>query len=213
MTYTHKPVIPLTPHTHHSGNTAPKSLRESRSGVFVKDLVSVVVPSTERAIQVLQSGLRARHIACTAMNHKSSRAHAVFTLHLQATGSGMFGTKLRRDAVLNLVRRHTPHDQVELAPHRCRTHAPHTRLIWRARRGSETLEPQACGSRRQLPSTSHYQHWVRQTTRKSCVSSADTPPPSPAQATSSKLWPVARVRAPSLKAATSTTATPSSRSC
>jgi len=81
----------------------PKSLRESRQGVFVAGLVKKEVNDAHTAMKVVQDGLKSRHVACTRMNHQSSRAHAVFTLEIEGCRKGMFGDTLKRHGVLNLI--------------------------------------------------------------------------------------------------------------
>jgi len=64
-------------------NAPPKSLRESKTGVFVEGLVKKDVADAHTAMEVVTNGLKSRRVACTRMNHQSSRAHAVFTLHVE----------------------------------------------------------------------------------------------------------------------------------
>ena len=62
----------------------PLRLREDTThGVYVANVTLVELTSTDQALRALGGGLAARTVGSTAMNGKSSRSHAVFTLHIE----------------------------------------------------------------------------------------------------------------------------------
>lgn len=79
------------------------SIRESASrGQYVEGLTEAPITSVAQAQALLRAGAKARRVAATAMNHESSRSHAVFTLAFESaertttpagagSGGGRFG--------------------------------------------------------------------------------------------------------------------------
>lgn len=68
------------------GTRPPLRLREDTThGVYVTNATLVDLTSTDQALRALGAGLAARTVGSTAMNGKSSRSHAVFTLHIEQT--------------------------------------------------------------------------------------------------------------------------------
>lgn len=61
------------------------SIRESASrGQYVEGLTEAPITSVAQAQALLRAGAKARRVAATAMNHESSRSHAVFTLSFES---------------------------------------------------------------------------------------------------------------------------------
>ena len=78
-----------------NSTTKQLSLRQHpHHGVFVQDLAQLVVRSDAELQPLVAHGNRARHIAATGMNERSSRAHTVLSLRIeqqQATGGADHG--------------------------------------------------------------------------------------------------------------------------
>ena len=55
-----------------------------KRGVFVEGLAEEVLLSKERGVEVLNRGIRTRHVGETLMNRESSRSHAIFSLSIQS---------------------------------------------------------------------------------------------------------------------------------
>ncbi|KAA0149383.1 hypothetical protein FNF27_03343 [Cafeteria roenbergensis] len=84
--------------------TTRLELKESvDSGVYVKDLTSVVVKSAAEVDAVLQAGKRNRVTGATAMNAQSSRSHAIFTVTVENQGKGLDGKEHICVGKLNMV--------------------------------------------------------------------------------------------------------------
>lgn len=84
--------------------TQPRSrnkleLKESLDkGVYVKDLTSYVVKSTDETQRVLQRGKRNRVTGATLMNQTSSRSHSIFTIVVECASSSSSGARDKEDA-------------------------------------------------------------------------------------------------------------------
>lgn len=80
-------------------------LRESTdTGVYVKDLTSIVVKSVDEIDQVLQKGKKNRSVGATLMNAGSSRSHSVFSIVVECCTSDEQGVRDHiRVGKLNLV--------------------------------------------------------------------------------------------------------------
>ncbi|KAL2419486.1 Kinesin-like protein KIF21A [Exophiala dermatitidis] len=75
-------------------------IREDRGRIFVEGLNSVRVSSFEELIRVLNHGSAIRQTDATAINARSSRSHAVFTVNLRQTkAQGFSPTKDKRSSV------------------------------------------------------------------------------------------------------------------
>lgn len=59
-----------------------------KHGVRIEGLAAEVVTSTEETLEVLHFGNRARSVAATTMNERSSRSHAVFKLRFERSSLG-----------------------------------------------------------------------------------------------------------------------------
>lgn len=87
---------------------SPKSrsgleLKESaESGVYVKDLTSVVVKSVEEIDNIFQRGKKNRSVGATLMNAGSSRSHSVFSIVVECCSNNGQGEHIRVGK-LNLV--------------------------------------------------------------------------------------------------------------
>jgi hypothetical protein len=84
---------------------ARKSLQirdDPARGIFIEDLSEQVLQSPAEAEILLERGLRNRHTACTAMNHASSRSHAVVMLRFDAI-IDKDGTRTCRSSQFTLV--------------------------------------------------------------------------------------------------------------
>ena len=78
-------------------------LRESvDSGVYVRDLTSVLVKSVEEIDNVLQKGKKNRSVGATLMNAGSSRSHSVFSIVVECCSNDGQGEHIRVGK-LNLV--------------------------------------------------------------------------------------------------------------
>lgn len=66
-----------------------------KKGVFVENLSEEPVESVQKAVALLNQGIRSRHIGETLMNRESSRSHAVYTLHIQCKVAAGGNTSLR----------------------------------------------------------------------------------------------------------------------
>lgn len=63
---------------------APLELKENMdTGVYVKDLTSIVVKNVAEIDHVLQSGKKNRSVGSTNMNASSSRSHSIFTIVIE----------------------------------------------------------------------------------------------------------------------------------
>jgi kinesin family member 3B len=73
------------------------------SGVYVKDLTSIVVRSAGEIDAVLQAGKKNRVTGATLMNAQSSRSHAIFTVTVETQAVGPDGKEHIRVGKLNMV--------------------------------------------------------------------------------------------------------------
>eukprot|EP00835_Amoeboradix_gromovi_P000104 NODE_4_length_55019_cov_0.425091.p6 type:complete len:596 gc:universal NODE_4_length_55019_cov_0.425091:52074-53861(+) len=68
------------------------------SGIYVKDLTSVVVKSPEDMFKVIEQGSKNRSTGATLMNEHSSRSHSIFQIFIEMEDNGKF-----RSGKLSLV--------------------------------------------------------------------------------------------------------------
>jgi len=73
------------------------------SGVYVKDLTSFVVKSSQEIDQVMQAGKKNRSVGSTLMNQESSRSHSIFTIIVECQTKGIDGEDHICVGKLNLV--------------------------------------------------------------------------------------------------------------
>jgi kinesin family member 3B len=73
------------------------------SGVYVKDLSSVVVKGVKEIDHVLSLGNKNRSVGATAMNLTSSRSHSIFSIIVETSEVGPDGEQHIRAGKLNLV--------------------------------------------------------------------------------------------------------------
>jgi hypothetical protein len=71
--------------------------------VYVKDLSTYVVKSAVEIDAVLQAGKKHRVTGRTAMNERSSRSHAIFTVTVETSEIGLDGKAHIRVGKLNMV--------------------------------------------------------------------------------------------------------------
>ena len=73
-------------------NGPPKKLdlkEDANKGVFVKDLICIVVKSIPEIEKAMNFGTANRMVAATNMNNTSSRSHSIFTIYIEtAEGEG-----------------------------------------------------------------------------------------------------------------------------
>lgn len=60
---------------------------DPKNGIKINGLTEVAVTSREDALRCLEQGSLNRRTGATAMNHQSSRSHAVFTLTINQVKS------------------------------------------------------------------------------------------------------------------------------
>uniref|UniRef100_A0A3Q0KEE7 Kinesin-like protein n=1 Tax=Schistosoma mansoni TaxID=6183 RepID=A0A3Q0KEE7_SCHMA len=73
------------------------------SGIFVKDLSSVLTKSIDEIQKVMKIGYQNRAVGATNMNEHSSRSHAIFIVTVESCKTGEDGEKHIRVGKLNLV--------------------------------------------------------------------------------------------------------------
>ncbi|RTG88332.1 kinesin family member 3B [Schistosoma bovis] len=73
------------------------------SGIFVKDLSSVLTKSIDEIQKVMKIGYQNRAVGATNMNEHSSRSHAIFIVTVESCKTGADGEKHIRVGKLNLV--------------------------------------------------------------------------------------------------------------
>eukprot|EP00937_MAST-01D_sp_MAST-1D-sp2_P003772 g3772.t1 len=84
--------------------TTRLELKESvDSGVYVKDLTSIVVQNASQIDAVMQAGKKNRSTGATAMNAESSRSHSIFTVVVECQCEGLDGQDHIHVGKLNLV--------------------------------------------------------------------------------------------------------------
>lgn len=86
-----------------SGNHGLELKEHSDTGVYVKDLSSVVVKSAAELEKLLEIGNRHRATGSTLMNEHSSRSHAIFTITVEACAVDGAGKQHFVVGKLNLV--------------------------------------------------------------------------------------------------------------
>jgi len=74
----------------------------SKKGIFLKGLTHKVCSTQQEALQYLAQGEVNRTVASTAMNSKSSRSHAIFTIYLEIKPKIELGEKIVHSKI-NLV--------------------------------------------------------------------------------------------------------------
>eukprot|EP00736_Rhodelphis_marinus_P009417 Rmarinus@m.24388 len=72
-------------------------------GPYVQGLSKLLVSSSEELELLLLEGSRARAVAATNMNAKSSRSHAIFTIKITQTMEGAMKKVVQRSSSINLV--------------------------------------------------------------------------------------------------------------
>ena len=85
------------------GNTGLKIRQHLSTGIYVENLTEVQVQSHEEIERLIAEGNKARQVAATRMNDRSSRSHAIFTIMLRQTLSEGEGTIRKLSAKVNLV--------------------------------------------------------------------------------------------------------------
>ncbi|GBG32405.1 Kinesin-like protein KIF16B [Hondaea fermentalgiana] len=95
----------LAPPPNNSEPSIKLRVREDpKSGPYVEDLTTVPVRSMHEIRRMMAVGARARTVAATNMNNKSSRSHAIFTLVFkQTTISGDLSSATDTVSKINLV--------------------------------------------------------------------------------------------------------------
>mmetsp|Transcript_34136 Transcript_34136/g.59579 ORF Transcript_34136/g.59579 Transcript_34136/m.59579 type:complete len:756 (+) Transcript_34136:21-2288(+) len=73
------------------------------SGVYVKDLTSMVVKQVEEMKEVMRLGARNRSVGETEMNQESSRSHSIFIITVESSDTDAEGIAHYRAGKLNLV--------------------------------------------------------------------------------------------------------------
>ena len=73
------------------------------SGVYVKDLTSLIIQDAEEMKDKLANGRKNRHIGETKMNKDSSRSHSIFSIQIETVELGIDGQQHVRAGKLNLV--------------------------------------------------------------------------------------------------------------
>lgn len=73
------------------------------SGVYVKDLASIIIQDANEMKEKLVSGRKNRHTGETKMNKDSSRSHSIFSIQIEAIEVGIDGQPHVRAGKLNLV--------------------------------------------------------------------------------------------------------------
>ncbi|KAG5265780.1 hypothetical protein AALO_G00246300 [Alosa alosa] len=73
------------------------------SGVYVKDLLSVVTKSIQEIEHVMDLGNQSRSVGFTKMNERSSRSHAIFIVTIECSETGLDGEDHIRVGKLNMV--------------------------------------------------------------------------------------------------------------
>jgi kinesin family protein 3/17 len=69
----------------------------------VKDLTTVPVSSADEMEKIMNIGYKSRHVGATAMNERSSRSHAIFTVTIECSHRGADGRQHFRVGKLHLV--------------------------------------------------------------------------------------------------------------
>ena len=85
------------------GNSGLKIRQHVSSGIYVEDLTEVQVSSHEEIEKLLAEGNKARSVAATRMNERSSRSHAIFTIMLRQSLPEGDGAIRHLSAKVNLV--------------------------------------------------------------------------------------------------------------
>ena len=73
------------------------------TGVYVKDLTTVLVKTPKNMIDIMLQGNACRHTGRTNMNERSSRSHSIFTITVETSELGKDGKPHFRMGKLNLV--------------------------------------------------------------------------------------------------------------
>ncbi|KAH8854535.1 Kinesin-like protein isoform 2 [Schistosoma japonicum] len=73
------------------------------SGIYIKDLSSVLTKSIDEILKVMTIGYQNRAVGATNMNEHSSRSHAIFIITVECCRTGTDGKKHIRVGKLNLV--------------------------------------------------------------------------------------------------------------
>lgn len=85
-------------------NNKRLELKENpESGVYVKDLLSVVTKSIKEIEHVMNLGNQSRAVGYTKMNERSSRSHAIFIVTIECSETGLDGEDHIRVGKLNMV--------------------------------------------------------------------------------------------------------------
>lgn len=85
-------------------NNKKLDLKENpESGVYVKDMLSVVTKSIKEIEHVMDMGNQSRSVGFTKMNERSSRSHAIFIVTIECSETGLDGEDHIRVGKLNMV--------------------------------------------------------------------------------------------------------------
>jgi len=85
------------------GNTGLKIRQHVSSGIYVEGLTEVQVSSHEEIERLIAEGNKARQVAATRMNERSSRSHAIMTIMLRQRHAEADGATRTLSAKINLV--------------------------------------------------------------------------------------------------------------
>ena len=94
----------LNPESHKEGAVSSLEVRQHpKFGIYVPGLVEVAVTNFEKSMGLMDFGMKARSVAATSMNDRSSRSHCIFTFSLtQIKGKKEKPSSLLRSRI-NLV--------------------------------------------------------------------------------------------------------------
>ncbi|XP_030642735.1 kinesin family member 3Cb [Chanos chanos] len=85
-------------------NNKKLELKENpETGVYVKDLSSVVTKNIKEIEHVMNLGNQSRSVGFTKMNERSSRSHAIFVITIECSDMGVDGDEHIRVGKLNMV--------------------------------------------------------------------------------------------------------------
>ena len=78
-------------------------MKDKDTGVYVKDLSTFVVKTSQDLMDVFNEGNLNRHVGATNMNEHSSRSHSVFTITVESSQVKEDGKAHIKVGKLNIV--------------------------------------------------------------------------------------------------------------
>ena len=80
-----------------------KIKEDPKKGMYIQGITEEIIENVNQAKNIILTGLKSRHVACTEMNAESSRSHLLFSIYLNAEYMNSKNTKIQKNSRLHLI--------------------------------------------------------------------------------------------------------------